>query len=163
MNNSFDLLGNIAWLWGSSPMHKDWSITTLTQHVIPAIENQQFVLLMRDGYPIAYCSWALLDLENEVKYVTNSAPLSVDDWVSGDRKWIIDWIAPFGDSDLLYKHMRQLFPQDLFRAIRVSTDKNKNVGRVMYAQGGKVKNAKEKFAQYENELAIALQKKKSIN
>lgn len=76
-------------------------------NVLPAIRANQYALLTRDNYPVAYCSWANLSLENEIKYLNDVTSLVAEDWTSGDRKWFIDWIAPFGDNGALYKYMRK--------------------------------------------------------
>lgn len=65
-------------------------------NVLPAIRANQYALLTRVNYPVAYCSWANLSLENEIKYLNDVTSLVAEDWTSGDRKWFIDWIAPFG-------------------------------------------------------------------
>ncbi|HGD3358579.1 TPA: toxin-activating lysine-acyltransferase, partial [Morganella morganii] len=93
-----------------------------------------------------------LSLENEVKYLNDVTSLIAEDWTSGDRKWFIDWIAPFGDSGALYKYMRKNYPNDLFRAIRV--DPETQVGKVSEYHGGKIdkKLANKIFKQYHHEL-----------
>lgn len=148
----FDVLGKIAWLWASSPLHRNWPLSLLAINVLPAIQRNQYVLLISDGLPVAFCSWANLSLENEVKYINDVTSLVSEDWDSGDRKWFIDWIAPFGDTDKLYKHMRETFPNDLFRAIKI--DPKSKVGKVTEFHGGKIdkKLAKKIFRQYHYEL-----------
>ncbi|WP_150540253.1 toxin-activating lysine-acyltransferase [Actinobacillus vicugnae] len=157
--DKFKLLGEIAWLWANSPLHKNWSLALLAINVLPAIENKQYVLLKKDGFPVAFCSWANLSLENEVKYLDDVASLISEDWNSGERRWFIDWIAPFGDSDALYKHMRENFPNELFRAIRV--DPMTRVGKISEFHGGNIdkKLASKIFQQYHYELMNELKTK----
>lgn len=113
-NNPLNVLGNIVWLWASSPLHRNWPVSLFAINVLPAIQTNQYALLTRDGFPVAYCSWADLSLENEVKYLNDVTSLIAEDWTSGDRKWFIDWIAPFGDSGALYKYMRKIIPMICF-------------------------------------------------
>ncbi|WP_029847863.1 toxin-activating lysine-acyltransferase [Vibrio parahaemolyticus] len=147
-----DIIGHISWLWACSPMHRNWPISLFAINVLPAIISNQYALLTRDGYPIAYCSWANLSLENEVKYLNDVTSLVAEDWTSGDRKWFIDWIAPFGDTGTLYKYMRKKFSNELFRAIRV--DPKSPVGKVSEFHGGKIDKqlANKIFKQYHYEL-----------
>lgn len=154
--NQFEILGKVAWLWASSPLHRDWSLSLLAVNVLPAIERNQYVLFVRDGFPVAFCSWANLNLENEIKYLNDVTSLTSEDWDSGDRKWFIDWIAPFGDNDKLYKHMREHFPNELFRAIRI--DPETRTGKVTEFHGGKIDKqlAKKLFKQYHYELIQAV-------
>ncbi|HHT7856590.1 toxin-activating lysine-acyltransferase [Pasteurella multocida] len=150
--NKFEVLGEIAWLWANSPLHRHWSLSLLAINALPAIENNQYVLLKHNGFPIAFCSWANLNLENEIKYLNDVVSLVSEDWNSGNRRWFIDWIAPFGDSGTLYRHMRDNFPYELFRAIRV--EQNSHVGKISEFHGGKIdkKLASKIFQQYHFEL-----------
>ncbi len=88
-------------------------------NVIPAIQTNQFALLTKDSLPVAFCTLAGLNMECEVKYINDVTSLYAKDWISGERKWFIDWIAPFGHNMDLYKHMRKKYPYELFRAIRL--------------------------------------------
>lgn len=137
-------------------MHKHWTLSLFATNVIPAIETGQYVILKREDMPVAYCSWAKLSLENEVKYINDVTSLKLDDWQSGDRNWFIDWIAPFGDSLTLTKHMRTLFSDELFRAIRV--DGNSSHGKISEFYGKSVdsKLASRIFAQYHEDLTSKL-------
>ncbi|MEN2865849.1 RTX-I toxin-activating lysine-acyltransferase ApxIC [Mannheimia haemolytica] len=158
MNQSyFNLLGTITWLWMNSSLHKEWSCELLARNVIPAIENEQYMLLIDNGIPIAYCSWADLNLETEVKYIKDINSLTPEEWQSGDRRWIIDWVAPFGHSQLLYKKMCQKYPDMIVRSIRFYP-KQKELGKIAYFKGGKLdkKTAKKRFDTYQEELATAL-------
>ncbi|EIO85610.1 hemolysin-activating lysine-acyltransferase hlyC, partial [Escherichia coli TW09195] len=56
------------------------------------------------------------------------------DWMSGERKWFIDWIAPFGHNMELYKYMRKKYPYELFRAIRL--DESSKTGKIAEFHGG---------------------------
>lgn len=152
----FQVLGDVAWLWANSPMHKRWSVSLLASNVLPAIKYNQYILLKRDGFPVAFCSWANLNIENEVKYIQDVTSLEAENWNSGERKWIIDWIAPFGDNHLLYKHMRKRFSNDLFRAIKLSDDST--TAKIINVQGGKAnkQEIRNLVIKYQEELSHAL-------
>ncbi|EIX4323722.1 toxin-activating lysine-acyltransferase [Cronobacter sakazakii] len=153
-----EIVGKAAWLWGCSSLHKSWPISIFHNNVLPAIIHKQYVLLMKGDYPVAWCSWANLSLENEAKYIMDTNSLVADDWISGDRKWFIDWIAPFGHTSELYLYMREHYPHSLFRAIRVS--QQTSTGKVTEFHGGKIDKtvAKKQFIQYHYELSEALKK-----
>lgn len=154
--DNFTILGKISWIWSFSPLHKDWPVSIMAINVIPAILHRQYYILMENDLPVAYCSWARLNLQNEVKYIKNTNSLSPDDWNSGDRNWFIDWVAPFGHNNQLYRIMRKKFPDELFRSIRVT--KNNNTGKIYEFHGGKVdkKIAKKQFLIYQHELINAI-------
>lgn len=163
INNQFETFGHISWLWANSSLHRNWPVSLLAINILPAIYTNQYILLTRNDYPIAYCSWASLSLKNEVKYINDVTSLTVDDWVSGERKWFIDWIAPFGDSYVLYKYVRKRFPNELFRAIRVNI--NNNIGKISEFHGGNIDKrlASKIFWKYHHELMTEIKNKSDFN
>lgn len=156
IKDSFNVIGHISWLWSCSPLHRSWPISVFAINTLPAMIHGQYVLLMENDYPVAYCSWANLNIENEVKYIKDTNSLIADDWISGDRAWFIDWITPFGHTPKLYKHIRDKFPDSLFRAIRVTN--GCSTGKISEFQGKDVDRlvAKKQFIKYQHELVNAL-------
>ncbi|MEK0364401.1 toxin-activating lysine-acyltransferase [Pseudomonas sp. CBC3] len=133
-------LGAITWLWMHSDTHRDAPLHTLPAVLLPAIKHRQFMLGSEAGKPVFYLSWLNLSEESEARYLKNSPlMLSEEDWNSGDRVWIEDWIAPFGHSAafrrLVQRHlfanvcMRSLHHQGESRGARVKTFKGSNVTR----------------------------------
>lgn len=147
-SQSIRLFGEISWLWVNSPLHQEWPVALLGINIIPPIHHQQFMLLRQKEMPVAYCSWALFDLAAEKKYLADVNSLQLPDWASGDRMWLIDWIAPFGHSFSLYKEMRARFPNKIARAMRV--DANEKNARIQEIRGKGVSRgvAHEKFNGY---------------
>lgn len=135
---NFSVLGKMAWLWMSSPLHKPWTVDLLSQFTLPAIESNQYLLIERDGFPVAYCSWAFLDQNTEVKYMINPSHIRAEDWTGGDRLWFVDWVAPFSrhDSIAMKNQLIEMFPHSLARAIRVKRCKTN--ARVMEFRGRKL-------------------------
>ncbi len=77
-SNVFDVMGKVAWLWALIyPLHRKWPLSVFAINVIPAIQTNQFALLTKDDLPVAFCSWASLNLECEVKYI-NDVTSSLD-------------------------------------------------------------------------------------
>lgn len=162
-SNAFDVMGKVAWLWARSPLHKKWPLSVFAINVIPAIQTNQFALLIKDELPVAFCSWASLDLECEVKYINDVTSLYAKDWMSGERKWFIDWIAPFGHNMELYKYMRKKYPYELFRAIRL--DESSKTGKIAEFHGGGIdkKLASKIFRQYHHELMSEVKNRQDFN
>ncbi|MDO9216836.1 MAG: toxin-activating lysine-acyltransferase, partial [Lacisediminimonas sp.] len=81
--------------------------------LLPAIERRQFVLGSQAGKPLFYMSWAKFDLQAEARYLQrHSALMPAADWDSGNRLWIVDWVAPFGHTQTLARIVRRrLFRQ----------------------------------------------------
>ena len=114
------MLGEVVWLMAHSKLHKDWPVASIFQWVLPALVHKQCRLYRRNGRPIAYVAWARMTKDVEESYVLNPRSLNPKDWVGGDRGWLVDWIAPFGDSAFVMKDLREgLFKDEVGRALRV--------------------------------------------
>ena len=86
--------------------------------LLPAIKNKQFILAIETGRPVFYLSWANLSYEAERRYLQHVLQLREDEWSSGDRMWVLDWVAPFGHSRLLSQMLEhQLFATRWMRAL----------------------------------------------
>jgi cytolysin-activating lysine-acyltransferase len=119
-STNMTMLGEIVWLMAHSPLHKGWPVASIFQWVVPALMHKQCRMYRRDGRPVAYVAWARMSKEVEEAYVLNPRTLHPKDWTSGERGWIVDWIAPFGDSALVMKDLREgLFKDEVGRALRV--------------------------------------------
>ena len=106
-----EVLGSAVWLWIHSASHRDMPLHTLPALLLPAIKHRQFVLASEAGQPVFYLAWANLNPEAEQRYLQRH-PIQMpdEDWNSGDRMWILDWVAPFGHSRAMSRLLeRQLF------------------------------------------------------
>lgn len=117
----FAILGKLAWLWMNSPLHRDWTVDLLSRFALPPIELGQYLLIERDGMPVAYCSWAHLSSRAEAAYMLDASRIALADWNGGDHLWFVDWVAPFGKADSweMKKRLEEKFPTSVARAIRV--------------------------------------------
>jgi cytolysin-activating lysine-acyltransferase len=124
-------LGCLSWLWMNSPLHREWRVETFAKFILPPLHLNQFIIIEREGFPVAYCSWAFLSDEASFKYLNNPSNIELKDWKSGPNLWFIDWVAPFSKSDTfeMRSRIKELFPNSVARAIRVKKTSNK--GRVM--------------------------------
>ena len=106
--NEAEVLGAGAWLCTHSSMHRDLPLQTISSQMLPAIEHRQFVLGSRAGEPLFYMSWAKFTANAEARYLDGgTTTMATRDWDSGQRLWIIDWVAPFGHTATLARIVRQ--------------------------------------------------------
>lgn len=113
-----EALGQIVWLFDQSPLHRELRIKDLSGAVTPAILNGQFRIfrfgptpafaqsdpaeflklgLSREELeqlPLGLALWAFLSEEAEARLEAGGR-LSVEDWTSGDRLWLVEMISPF--------------------------------------------------------------------
>jgi cytolysin-activating lysine-acyltransferase len=102
------VLGDIVFLFLHSPLHRGWPIFLIERNVLPAIHHKQFRLYHDDkGRPIGYLSWAWLTDEHDAKYQMGAYALRPSDWIGGSNAWIIDFVAPFGHTMAIRRHMRK--------------------------------------------------------
>lgn len=97
------LLGEIAWLFTQSPLHRALPISCLETLAMPPILKEQ-LYVFRDGErPVGAVFWALCDKNVEQKLeagiLSDGSMLTLEDWSSGDSLWIVDLIAPFANEE----------------------------------------------------------------
>lgn len=85
-----------------SPSHRNFPVHTLPVLLLPAIKNRQFIMMSEAGRPVFYISWGNFSEEAKQRYLTHSPLLIPEtDWNSGDRMWLLDWVAPFGHTAVI--------------------------------------------------------------
>lgn len=88
-------LGEAMWLLFQSPDYRSVQIGAIERLVLPAMRRNQFTLFRDRDQAVGMASWALLNDAAERAYL-ETGHLSPNDWTSGDRLWIIHFVAPFG-------------------------------------------------------------------
>jgi len=105
--NEATAFGSASWLWLHSERHRNIPLHTLATLLLPAIKQRKFVMVSEGGRPVFYMSWADMDEQAEARYLRHSPEqMRSEDWDSGQRMWILDWIAPFGHSKLMTRLVR---------------------------------------------------------
>ena len=151
-----EVLGATVWLWMHSAMHRDAPLHALPTLLLPIIKRRQYVLVVENGRPVFFLSWAWLNLESEARYLTRpSIEMKEEDWDSGDRMWCCDWIAPFGHTAAMSALMRRdIFPDHCVRALY---HRGEQLGkRVMMLHGDRVSAEQARAWQQAHPLAVNL-------
>lgn len=108
------LLGEMTWLLTQSPLHRHFQIGDLEWLVMPALLTEQFYLFRDAGRPVGLATWAKCGPEAERKLdggmIEPGNRLSLDEWRSGDRLWLVDLVAPFADAS---NRQREIMLADL--------------------------------------------------
>ncbi len=135
--NETEVLGATVWLWMHSESHRDAPLHTLSSLLLPAITLRQFILISEGIKPVFYLSWAIMNKDAEQRYLSNhSACMPIEDWNSGERMWILDWVAPFGHTHRLRPLIADLFPNRCFRGLQHRG--NERGARIMKYKGSGV-------------------------
>lgn len=131
-NEAYQASGKIASLWAKSNLHSSWSLESFEKFVYPPLLNRQFLLLeTKEGIPLAYVSWAFMSVEVEARYLSNPAEFYGDDWRSGDRLWIMDFVSPviYGRQPILevkQKIKNEIFPNAVARSLSVRKGRDRS-------------------------------------
>lgn len=121
-----ELFGAMAWLWMQSSTHRHCPLHELERLILPALKTGQFVLALDKSprqQPAGLVTWANFNAQAEERYLqTLDRTLQLGDWQSGDRPWILDWVAPFGHSQAMTRDAQRLFNQSVYRALHHKGD-----------------------------------------
>ncbi len=101
------VLGDITELCLGSELHRNWYIKDIQRLFIVPMEIDQARLFYRDGKVIGFISWAFLSYEAENSFLNRTRKLQPEDWKSGQRIYIMDLIAPYGDVGTLGRWVRE--------------------------------------------------------
>lgn len=155
-------LGKVAWLWGSSPMHQSWAVGALMRYALPAIEFNQYFLLEQDGFPVGYCSWAFMSTPSEYTLIKHSDQLQAPDWKSGNRVWIVDWMAPFNKDHnrMLRNLVAEKFKDEVGRSFSVRPNRKNGIIKEHIGKNVPKQKAKEILGQYWLDFSAEEQRRK---
>ena len=91
------LLGEMTWLLSQSPLHKALAIGDLEWLIMPALIHEQFYIFKDGDKPVGLALWAKCNDEAERKLeggmIEPENRLTLEEWTSGDRIWLVDLIA----------------------------------------------------------------------
>ncbi len=126
--NEAQTLGTVAWLMLHSQLHRGLAISQLETLYLPAIRTGQYVLGILNETAVFYTAWTKLSVQAEQNFL-EQGPLSItpQSWQSGERVWLMDWIAPFGHSNQAVHDLKKLWATGIGRALYLPPNKNKEM------------------------------------
>lgn len=112
------ILGPAMWLYARDPMKKYLFMGDIDWALLPPIVLDQCRLYTKDGLPYAFVTWALVNDKIDARLRSAQAKLAPHEWQSGERVWIIDAVAPFGQLEETLKELREtVFPDRAVSAL----------------------------------------------
>ncbi|MEJ8562321.1 toxin-activating lysine-acyltransferase [Yoonia sp. GPGPB17] len=127
-------LGDMLWLYSLSEIHQSWPIASLHKWLLPPLERGQYRLYHQGQRPVGFVTWAWMSEQVEQEYIHKKGALDKHQWKTGDRIWIIDFIAPFGHAWMIAEDLRQnRFSTDIGRFLRVKPGTERM--RIAYVHG----------------------------
>lgn len=108
------LLGEMTWLLTQSPLHKALTIGDLEWLIMPVLIHHQFYIFRDGEQPVGLALWAKCTPEAAAKLeggmIEPENRLTLEEWTSGDKVWLVDLIAPFANSQ---NRQREIMIADL--------------------------------------------------
>jgi cytolysin-activating lysine-acyltransferase len=101
------VFGQVVWLMMNMPQYRHVFLTDLEWMVLPPIKLNQYRLFRVGNHVVAFAAWAYLSEAAEARLQEPNPRLAPADWKSGDRLWLIDLHAPFGQQELALKELRE--------------------------------------------------------
>lgn len=151
------LLGRVVWLWLRSPLHREWPVIVLRNHVMPSLQHGSFAMMHDGRNPLGFFSWASLSEEAERRYLKNPNSLRPEDWVSGDRVWIIDMVAPFGHLPEAFRYIVEMFRRShvVVRFLRVRPGEEQSKIKEMYSPDASAQDKDQNQLEFYKNYALA--------
>jgi cytolysin-activating lysine-acyltransferase len=118
-----EIFTSVTWLALHGQAQSRLGLYELSKGVIPAIRAQQYILATasdgRRARPVAFVSWALMSAEVETRYLQNPDDgLRLEEWCSGNRMWVLNWLTPFGHGRTFSRILRTLWADHCLRYLQ---------------------------------------------
>jgi cytolysin-activating lysine-acyltransferase len=97
------VFGEITWLMSQSPTYKNLFIADLEWKVMLPMMLQQFRLFYDQAKPVGVLFWAMADEDTAKRIAAGETKLRPQDWKSGDKRTLVEVIAPFGGAEEMVK------------------------------------------------------------
>lgn len=101
------VFGEITWLMSQSPLHKNLFLSDLEWKVMVPVMLQQFRLFYDQEKPVGVIFWALVDDEVAARLSSGDKRLRPQDWKSGDKREVVEIVAPFGGAEEMMADLRK--------------------------------------------------------
>lgn len=114
-------LGEIAWLLSQSGAHRhSLFLGDLEWLVMPPLARGQYRLFYAEGKPIGVALWGFVS-ETVEQRLSAGGRLGAHEWRSGDRVWLVELVAPFGQQEAMLEDLRSTALADRrFRFLRTN-------------------------------------------
>ncbi len=86
----------------------------------------QYHIFRQNGFPRGFVTFAGLSPDAEYRYAVQEKPLTDTDFTSGPSFWIVDLIAPFGQTNQIVDILKREIPHPRVRTNRMDSDMTRN-------------------------------------
>lgn len=92
------LLGPALWLYARDPQRRYTFLADIDWRLMPPLVLDQCRLFSKADLPWAFVTWAFVSEAVDQRLRASSPVIAPHEWRCGDRPWLIDVAAPFGDA-----------------------------------------------------------------
>ncbi|MPQ75942.1 toxin-activating lysine-acyltransferase [Hydrogenovibrio sp. JE_KL2] len=125
------MLGEIVWLMSQSPYHKGLFIYELEAMVFLPLSLKQFRIYRMEDRPAAAIFWAKVSDDVEERLKEGNVRMKPADWQSGEKYWVVDVIAPYGQAEKLVEDLhKKINPEGSLFYLKTSAQGEKEVVEV---------------------------------
>ena len=103
----FALLGEALWLFAHAQLQGGFPLTEAAKLLTPPLSLGQFRIWRRGARPMGIATWALLNDDIAEAVLREGRPIEPQDWRSGPRVVVADFVAPFGDARAMVADLRR--------------------------------------------------------
>ncbi len=101
------ILGPAFWLYARDPRKRYTFIADQDWLLMPPVVLDQCKLYMKNEMPWVFITWALVNDEIDQRLRSNVPKIAPHEWKSGEHVWLIDVVAPFGESEEMIADLRK--------------------------------------------------------
>ena len=92
----YNVFSSAVFLMSRSAKHRHLFLADLEWRLMPPLALKQFRLFTKDNHPVALATWAMVSEAVEARLKGGGTHLKPEEWKSGDRRVVVDIVAPFG-------------------------------------------------------------------
>lgn len=114
------------YLAGLTRTHQKRSLAQVLYAFETPLRLGQYHIFRQNGFPRGFVTFAGLSTEAEYRYAVQEKPLTDADFTSGPSFWIIDMVAPFGQTSQIVDILKTEIPHPRVRTNRMDSDLTRN-------------------------------------
>lgn len=114
--------GVLFYLASLTQTHRSRTLAQVLYAFETPLRLGQYHIFRQNDFPRGFVTFAGLSPEAEYRYAIEDKPLSDRDFASGSSFWIIDMVAPFGQTRQMVDILKRDIPHPRVRTNRLDSD-----------------------------------------
>lgn len=118
--------GAMFYLAGLTKTHQQRTLAQVLYAFETPLRLGQYHIFRQNGFPRGFVTFAGLSPDVEYRYAIKKKPLMDKDFTSGSSFWIVDLVAPFGQTNQIVEILKREIPHPRVRTNRMDSDLTRN-------------------------------------